>query len=222
MSQALRDKEGNYLIGGRKKRSVTTIIHEEYPRAELDAWKERNPDWPEYTRKARIYGVFMHMQLQEMYADIPVEVPGEYPFWEWPKDLDEELEGRREQWRLLNLILGKPNLIEHTIIIDDRDEKGNLLSESAGTWDYWGPVDDLKSILDWKSSKRPQTAHKLQMGAYYLGAIAAGLEVEKAVIPYVRRTSAQLVELMPDELQEWGEKYLELARKSYVKTNGNY
>jgi CRISPR/Cas system-associated exonuclease Cas4 (RecB family) len=222
MSQALRDKQGNYIINGIKHKSVTTIIHEEFPRAELDAWKERTPDWPEYSRKARIYGIFMHMQLQGLVSDIPVEVPDYLPFWEWPEDMEEELQGRIEQWEALNLVLGKPNLIEHTIAIKEYDDDGNLTVASAGTWDFWGKVDGITALLDWKSSKRPQKAHRLQAGAYYIGALQAGLEVEKFVIPYIRKNNAQIVELMPEELEEEGEKFLELARRAYIKANAKY
>lgn len=220
MSQALRDKEGNYIFGGRKYRSVTTIIHEEYPHSELETWKEKTPNWPEYTRKARIYGIMMHVQLQSTIADIPVDLPCELPYWEWPEDLEEELIGRMEQWKKLELKLEKPNLIEHTVKIESFDNSGKLEVASAGTWDYWGAVDGVKEILDWKSSKRPYKAHRIQMGAYYLGATQEGIEVEMAVIPYIRRNSAELVELSIEELKEEGENFLELARKSYEKLNG--
>ncbi len=52
MSQSLRDNEGNYLINGRKYKSVTTILKEEFPKIALDAWKERTPDWPVKARPA--------------------------------------------------------------------------------------------------------------------------------------------------------------------------
>lgn len=220
MSQALRDKTGNYLINGRKYKSVTTIIHEEYPRVALDAWKERTPDWPVKARQAQIYGTLMHMRLQSTVVDIPVDVPGELPFYEWPEDILEELEGRDASWEGLNLVLGKPNLVEHTIIIEDRDESGEIIAASAGTWDFWGPVDGMMSLLDWKSSKRPQKAHRIQMGAYYLGAKHAGIVVEWGLIPYIQKNKATIVEMSPDEMQEEGEKFLELARKSYERSNG--
>jgi hypothetical protein len=37
---------------------------------------------------------------------------------------------------------------------------------------------------------------------------------------YVRRKNAELVEMSPDEMEEAGEKFLGLARKSYEKING--
>ena len=95
------------------------------------------------------------------------------------------------------------------------------LAASAGTWDFWGPVDGMKTILDWKSSKRPQKSHRIQLGAYYIGAMQAGIEVEWGMIPYVRRNGVQIVELSPDDMKEEGEKFLELARKSYLRSMGN-
>lgn len=219
MSQALRDNEGNYWINGKKYKSVTTIIHEECPHSELELWKERTPDWPTKTRHARTYGMLMHLQLQNMIADIPVDIPpGMTPFFEWPEDIMDELEGRRNQWIAMNIVLGKPNLIEHTVVIEDHCEEGDVAS--AGTWDYWGPADGEIVILDWKSSKRPQRAHRIQMGAYYLGAKAEGLQVDRGLIPYIRRNSSQIVELEKDELEEEGKNFLHIARKSYLKVNG--
>lgn len=214
MSQALRDKEGNYNINNKKYRSITTIIHEECPRMQLDAWKERTPDWPTKSRHAQIYGTFMHLQLQQLTAKIPMEVPSYMPMNEWPEDILDELEGRMEQWKALGLKLEDPELQEHTIVIE---EDGVA---AAGTWDRWGMIDGAKTMLDWKSSKQPQKSHVIQLGAYYLGAIRAGIEVEWGIIAYVRKTSSELVEKTPNEMQEAGEKFLELARKSYAKING--
>jgi len=218
MSQSLRDKAGNYLINGKKYKSVTTILKEEFPKVALDAWKERTPDWPIKARHAQIYGTFMHMQLQTLVADIPPELPTYMPMSEWPEDIAEELEERMDRWMELGLVLGKPNLIEHTTVIEEFNDSGKMIAASAGTWDFWGPVDRVITILDWKSSKRPQKSHEIQLGAYYLGAVAEGLEIEMGMIPYVRRNEVQLVELSREELIEQGEKFLELARKSYERT----
>jgi CRISPR/Cas system-associated exonuclease Cas4 (RecB family) len=214
MSQAQRDKEGNYVFGGKKYRSVTTIIHDECPHMSLDVWKERTPDWPTKTRHAQITGTFMHIQLQSLTAKIPMDVPSYMPMEEWPEDILDELEGRMEQWKALGLKLEDPELQEHTTILA---EDGVA---AAGTWDRWGMVDGMKTMLDWKSSKQPQKSHKIQMGAYYLGAIREGIEVEWGIIAYVRKTSAELVEMSPNEMQKAGDKFLELARKSYIKING--
>lgn len=218
MSQALRDKEGNYNINNKKYRSITTIIHEECPHMQLDAWKERTSDWPTRSRHAQIYGTFMHLQLQQLTAKIPMDVPSYMPMEEWPEDILEELEGRMEQWKALGLKLEDPELQEHTIIIEEDTEDG--IVRAAGTWDRWGKVDGMLSLLDWKSSKIPQKSHRIQMGAYYIGATRAGFRVDWGIIPYIRRRSAELVEMSPSEMQEAGEKFLELARKSYIKING--
>ena len=154
-------------------------------------------------------------------VSIPPEVPAELPFMEWPEDIAEELDARRENWIALGLELGNPNLIEHTIVIEDYDDEKNLIAASAGTWDFWGPVDGMKTILDWKSSRRPQKSHKIQLGAYYLGAKRAGIEVEWGMIPYVRKNGVQIIELSPEDMQEEGERFLELARKSYLRSMGN-
>jgi hypothetical protein len=53
---------------------------------------------------------------------------------------------------------------------------------AAGTWDRWGKVDGMVTMLDWKSSARPQKSHKIQLGAYYLGAMLEGIEVEWGII----------------------------------------
>ena len=218
MSQALRDYAGNYHIRGKSYKSITTILKEECPKVALDNWKERTPDWPVKARKAAIYGTFMHLQLQHLYADIPPDVPSEMPMEDWPDDMAEELEGRMESWLALGLQFEKPNMIEHTVVVEQHNELGDVMA--AGTWDYWGKVDGMKTILDWKSSKNPQKSHRLQMGAYYLGALAEGYEVEWGMIPYVHKNNVTLVEMQPDELYEAGEKFLEIARKSYRKVNG--
>ena len=221
MSQSLRDNEGNYLINGRKYKSVTTILKEEFPKIALDAWKERTPDWPVKAREARIYGTFMHMQLQSMVSPIPPEMPAELPWTEWPEDIAEELEARVAQWEALGLEMGQPCLVEHTVVIEDFDDAHKLVAASAGTLDYWGKIDGMKTLLDWKSSKRPQKSHRIQMGAYYLGALREGIEVEWGMIPYVRRNGVQIIELTPDEMKEEGERFLELARKSYERSMAN-
>jgi hypothetical protein len=43
--------------------------------------------------------------------------------------------------------------------------------------------------------------------------------VDWGIIAYVRKGSAELVEMPPEEMQEAGEKFLSLARKSYLKVN---
>ncbi len=206
MSQALRDIEGNYHINGKLYRSITAILHDECPKMQLDAWKERTPDWREIGRKARIYGTFMHLQLQSQYAKIPVDVPTEISIDEWPEDMAEELEERMKNWKELGLKMGEPNLMEHTIVIER--------AKAAGTWDWFGPVDDVPTILDWKSSKRPQKSHKLQLGAYYIGAIESGIRPEWGMIAYIRRNGAELVEMTEEELREAGEKFIELAARN--------
>lgn len=213
--------DGYYRIGDKRYKSVTTIIKEEFPKMALDAWKERTPDWPVIMRKASIYGTFMHLQFQSLIATIPPEMPSKIPMDEWPEDLAEELECRMDNWLGLNLELGTPNLVEHTIVIEDFNDSKQLIAGSAGTIDFYGPVDGLPSLLDWKSSKSPQKSHRIQMGAYYLGAKREGLEVEMGIIPYVNRKRAQLVELSEEELKEEGEKFLVLARKSYQKEMDN-
>lgn len=219
VGQELRDRAGNYIIGGRKYKSVTTILKEEFPKVALDAWKERTPDWPIKAREAQIYGTLMHMQLQATVSPIPPEMPAYIPYDEWPSDIAEELEGRMESWLKLGFNLGTPNLIEHTTVVEEFDDSGRMIAASAGTWDYWGKVDGVLTILDWKSSKRPQKSHEIQLGAYYLGATREGIEVEMGMIPYVRKNEVKLVELSLDELKERGEDFLVLARKSYEKAN---
>lgn len=219
MSQALRDQFGNYHINGKSYKSITTVIREECPHMALDAWKERTPDWKTVGKRAALYGTMMHVQLQMQEPDIiPVDIPSEMPYWTWPDDMEDELAGRMTQWKSLNLVLEKPCLIEHTIVIERHDIEGDV--QCAGTWDRWGKVDGMLTLLDWKSSKRPQKSHRIQMGAYYIGAKDAGIEVEWGMIPYVRKTSIEIVEMTPAEMQEEGEKFLELARKSYLKVNG--
>lgn len=60
----------------------------------------------------------MHLQLQSLTAKIPLEVPSYMPMEEWPEDILDELEGRMEQWKHLNLKLEDPELQEHTCCID--------------------------------------------------------------------------------------------------------
>ena len=103
MSQALRDKAGNYRINGKTYKSVTTIIKEQCPHIGLDTWKERNPDWPVKLKHAGIYGTLMHLQIQSQYTDLQLEVPHEMPYYKWPKDIEDELEGRMQQWLKLDL-----------------------------------------------------------------------------------------------------------------------
>jgi hypothetical protein len=208
MSQALRDGEGNYVINGKKYASVTTILGEMLPKPELDAWKERNENWPTLTRHARIYGTIMHMRLQDMVSDIPPDVPSEMPYQQWPKDIEEELDKRIYQWEKLGLVMGKPNMVEHTVVIHE--------AKSAGTLDWFGPIDGMKTVLDWKSSKRPYKSHRMQLGAYFLGLLAEGKIAEWGMIPYVRRDRVILVEMTPDEMYEEGQKFLEIAAKFYM------
>ena len=113
----------------------------------------------------------------------------------------------------------KTNLMEHTIVIERHDDKGDV--QSAGTLDYYGMADGMVTLLDWKSSKRPQKSHKIQIGAYALGLQAEGRKVDWGIICYVRKGSAELVEMSPEEMQDAGEKFLDLARKSYIKVNAN-
>ena len=109
------------------------------------------------------------------------------------------------------------NLMEHTVVIESHDELGNVMA--AGTLDYKGKVDGTDTLLDWKSSKRPQESHKIQMGAYYLGLVAEHRAPEWGIIAYIRKNSAQLVEMTPEEMQEAGEKFLSIARKAFLAIN---
>ena len=219
MSQAQRDYEGNYNINGKKYKSITTVIKEECSHMALDVWKERTPNWPMIGRKARIYGTLMHLQFQQRLSDIRMDLPCEIEYEDWAEDPDicAELEGRMEQWLKLDIKMEKTNLMEHTIVIERHDDKGDV--QSAGTLDYYGPADGMMTLLDWKSSKRPQKSHKIQLSAYYLGLIAEGRKVDFGIIAYVRKGSAELVEMTPEEMQDGGEKFLDLARKSYIKVN---
>jgi hypothetical protein len=208
MTQALRDKEGYYRVGGERWASVTTILGKTLSKRGLDGWKDRTPDWPTQLRHAAIYGTFMHLQIQSEIAEIPPDIPSNMPIDEWPKDLREELEGRMEQWDKLDLKITRPNLIEHTITISE--------AKSAGTLDYFGPIDNMKTLMDFKSSKKAYESHKIQMGAYYLGLLAEGKEPEWGIIAYVRKTSAELVELTPEELASYGLKFIGLAEQFYM------
>lgn len=210
MSQSLRDNEGNYIINGKKYASVTTIINKMVAKDQLKSWQDRTPTWPEISRKARINGILMHQAIQNRMALVPVEMP-DVPYWEWPEDAREELEGRLEQFDNLGLLFEHPMIVEHTVVIH--------AALSAGTLDHFGPVDKYKTLMDYKSSSRPQKSHKLQMGAYFIGLMAEGKVAEHGIIAYVRKKSAELVEMTPEEMLEEGEEFLGLARKFY-KTKG--
>lgn len=216
MSQELRDELGNYHIGGKKYKSITTILKEEMPHMALDAWKERTPNWPSIGKKAAIYGTFMHMKIQELVTGTHPEVPKDFKLSEWcDMEMALELDDRVEQWMNLGLNIGTPNITEHTVVIERHDEDGIVMA--AGTLDYFGPVDGMVVIGDWKSSKRPQESHRIQLGAYYLGMLAEGKEAQEGQIWYIRRNNADIIELEKDELEEEGEKFLELGKRSYAR-----
>jgi hypothetical protein len=202
--QSQRDNEGNYWINGKKHASVTTIINKMLPKEALNEWKNRTPNWPEIGRKARIYGLLMHQAIQNQISPIPVEMP-EVPFWEWPEDAKDELEGRLEQWEKLGLVMEQPGLVEHTVVIPK--------AMSAGTLDWFGPTDGTLTLADFKSSAKPQKTHRIQMGAYFIGLIAEGKYAEWGQIIYLRKDSAEIVEMSQDEMYKEGEKFLDIAMK---------
>jgi len=214
MSQSLRDFDGNYLIGGKKYPSVTTILSKMCKKDGLQIWKDRNPDtWPTIARHAQIYGTFMHMLIQEQISGEIQEIPSKMPFQEWPKDLAEELDGRMEQWNKLGLRFGRPCLVEHTVVIK--------AANSAGTLDHFGPIDEIDMVMDLKSSAKPQKSHEIQMGAYYLGLLVEGRHAKQGMIPYVRRDSVEIVELMEEELMDRGQKFIEIAKRFYKQQKTN-
>ena len=137
MSQELRDELGNYHIGGKKYKSITTILKEEMPHMALDAWKERTPNWPSIGKKAAIYGTFMHMKIQELVTGTHQEVPKNFKLSEWcDMEMAQELDDRVEQWLNLGLNIGTPNITEHTVVVERHDEDGIVMA--AGTLDYFG------------------------------------------------------------------------------------
>lgn len=215
MDQRIKRIGGYYYINDRKVPSMTFVLGKTCPKTALNGWKKRTADWEEVSRRAALFGTMMHMRILGRMSDAPLEPPKQLYTEEWPRDIAEEMEGRDVQWNKLRIKPGRPRLVEHTVWTTGK-------YPVAGTLDYTGPLEICgfstgQTIMDLKSSRRPQVSHELQIAGYAIALEREGIFVETGVIPYIRKNSSELVIIEEEELTDRKAKVTTIIRKFYDK-----
>lgn len=206
-----RRVNGYYNIDGILCPSVTTILGEMLPSPGLDIWKKRTNNYKKIQNDSRVYGNFMHYRIQAKLTEIPPDPPTDC-IDDWPEDLIEVMKLREEAFDKLGLEFGKPVVVEKTVY-------RTSMPRCAGSLDIKAPVHGIETIVDLKSSKKPQKKHRYQVAAYAWMAnnMNLGKKVEQGMIIYIPNGTADIVWMEKEELEEDANYFFDLAEKYHTR-----
>jgi len=163
ISPAFTDKGHYYTINegglkGKKVPSVTTVL-KAFPNPGLDAWKNRTPDWKQYSKESLDVGNKIH-EIMEWFAN---------SFGEGP------LYHEQENTKGFPCDVGKMSSLAIKWFYDHVDNiRGAeipVFSERlrlAGTIDLVAEVDGKLSIIDYKNSRKPKTPSLIKRAKYFV------------------------------------------------------
>lgn len=212
-----------YTYKGRKLPSVTSIISAELPHPEIRQWIQRlgKEKARRKTVERAVIGQVIHHRLLNKYAIRSMEPPSiqveHRELSEWVQEVEHRSELAEMMWEQLPIEITGAPYVERTLY----SEKG-----FAGTADFIGYVDGVKTLADIKTGFMVYSDVTLQLGAYeYCLEEEYGESVEQGMVfhihPFEDRNKClepALITFSKDELFTGRERFFDVFNRFKSKS----
>ena len=169
LTMAKTGKYSNHVyttLDGRALPSVTTIIGDIMPNGWKKGWQNKQTragkcHKTELDRYSKV-GTLVHLRVLQQIAGVSLPLP-EFPFSEYPKDIEEYCDVAEDMWCQVTDKIGKPRrpILVEQLVVDE-------VAGFNGTYDLKCMVGGMPTIIDIKTSKEARDSHFIQLGAYAL------------------------------------------------------